>query len=308
VPRKGRFGRVCAVFLGLVLPLSADRAWALDKQGKAKGAQGHKEDGFAVSGAVSFGAALYNPSYAARPDNSGLALFRYALHLDVDLIGRKLSIPIDVNMFSDRTRKGGLVFAPTELDLIGGVASTWEAAGGSFDAGLRFEHDRALDRLGFTQSYADLRVRYVFDLAHWLPNLRRRLLGGNVTGWLGHGTFLFNPTYAARPDNSGLALFRYSTHAEVSFFEEHVALGADASFFTDRQKQHFTPSELDLTVEIIGRYAPWELHLAYERDMPTDRRGQTAGFVQDFVYVLASYAFDSNTSGSKQTTPVAPGP
>ena len=45
---------------------------------------------------------LYNPTYAARPDNTGLALFRYAAHFDFDLIGRRLSIPLDLNMFTDR--------------------------------------------------------------------------------------------------------------------------------------------------------------------------------------------------------------
>ena len=45
---------------------------------------------------------LYNPTYAARPDNTGLALMRYAGHRDVDLIGSRLSIPIDINTFTDR--------------------------------------------------------------------------------------------------------------------------------------------------------------------------------------------------------------
>jgi hypothetical protein len=48
------------------------------------------------------------------------------------------------------------------------------------------------------------------------------------------------------------------------------------------------PSELDTTYEVIGHVEPFEVHLAYERDMPIDRGGK----VQDFVYVLFVYGFD----------------
>ena len=58
------------------------------------------------------GTALYNPTYAARPDNTGHALMRYALHADVDLLGAKLSAPLDLNLFSDRDRRGALAFSP----------------------------------------------------------------------------------------------------------------------------------------------------------------------------------------------------
>jgi len=47
------------------------------------------------------------------------------------------------------------------------------------------------------------------------------------------------------------------------------------------------PSELDFTPEIIGRFSRYEVHLAYERDMPVDRDG----LVQHFLYLLASVSF-----------------
>src|SRR3954469_18130960 len=99
--------------LGIVTALLgfAPSAFALDKQGSAHGGQvggGSRE--FNISGAAMLGASLYNPTYAARPDNTGLALFRYALHFDIDLLGRLLSIPIDVNVLTDRERKKALVF------------------------------------------------------------------------------------------------------------------------------------------------------------------------------------------------------
>src|SRR6266487_3987662 len=94
-------------------------ASALDKQGSAHGGSIDEgpQDEFDVGGSASLGTSIYNRTYAARPDNTGLTLFRYAGHVDIDLLGRKLSIPLDVNMFTDRERSGLGIFAPTELDL-----------------------------------------------------------------------------------------------------------------------------------------------------------------------------------------------
>lgn len=278
-------------FFALVTARSRD-AHALDKQGAAHaGAGGADEkdakDAFHVSGSLILGAALYNPTYAGRPDNTGLALLRYAAHVDIDLIGQKLSIPLDLNFFTDRTRRGALVFSPSEGDIIGGLTSTWPALKGSIELGLRVEHDRPLDRAGFSQSYVDLRGRYLYSLAAHAPKVRDALWDGDVTGWVTLGTFLYNPTYAARPDNTGLALFRYALHSEVSLSKNRISFGVDTTFFTPREKS-VIPSELDLTVEVIGHLALFDMHLAYERDMPIDR----GGLVQHFVYVLAGYNFD----------------
>jgi hypothetical protein len=271
--------------------LTAVHASALDKQGAAHAGADAKEAAANkpnLSGSVLLGAALYNPSYAARPDNSGLALFRYALHADVDVIGQKLSFPLDVNLFTDSTRHGGLIFVPTEGDVIAGVTSTWPALKGSIELGLRFEHDRPLDRTGFSQTYVDFRGRYMYSLAAHLPKVRDMLGGGDLRGWATVGTFLFNPSYAARPDNTGLALFRYAAHSELSFWSDHVAVAVDSTYFTARERQHFVPTELDLTLELIGHYKSTELHIAYERDMPVG----SGGLVQQFVYMLAGYNFD----------------
>src|SRR5262245_22276845 len=93
-------------------------ARALDNQGSANGGQlGGPDSGFAVSGSLLFGAAVFNPTYAARPDNTGHALLRLAPHLDIDLIGSRLSIPIDINLFTDRDRPGAEKLLPSELDV-----------------------------------------------------------------------------------------------------------------------------------------------------------------------------------------------
>jgi hypothetical protein len=266
-------------------------AFALDKQGSAHGgdASGDDDDGFDLEGAVSFGTALYNPSYAARPDNTGLALFRYALHVDIDLVGRKLSVPVDLNMFTDREKHGAAIFAPTEFDVISGLTTTWEIAkGSSLEIGSRVEHDRAVDQGGSTQTYVDARTRLLYSLAKAWPTLGEDLHTGDVSGWFTLGVFAYNPTYFARPDNTGRALVRYNPHVELSLFDDLVSFGLDATFFTDRHANIILPSELDLTPEVIGHYKSVEVHIAYERDMPLDR----GGLVQNWIYALFSYNFD----------------
>jgi hypothetical protein len=281
----------------IVLLGAVSDAQALDKQGSAHGGQLEgATEGFDVEGAVVLGIALYNPSYAARPANTGLALFRYALHADFDLVGRRLSIPLDLNMFTDGTRSGLRKLIPSEGDVITGVTSTWRVGPGALESGLRVEHDRTLDSTAEerklvpdNQTYVDARVRYLYSLADAWPALGDRLWDGDVSGWLTLGWFAFNPTYAARPDNTGLALLRYGVHTELSVWKDHLSVGLDGTMFTDRRGTNpVAPSELDFTAEIIGRIPPFSVHLAYERDMPIDR----GGMVQQFVYTLFVYEFD----------------
>ncbi len=273
-------GRVTLTLL-IALP-----AAALDKQGGPREDGDGQASGFNVSGAVMLGAALYNPTYGARPDNTGLALFRYAGHLDVDILGPKLSIPIDVNVFTDRLRRGAEIFAPTEFDVIAGVTSTQDFGDLSMEEGLRVEHDRPVDEGTFTQTYVDARWRTIWKY------------GEHLHGWFTLGCFLFNPSYAARPDNTGLAFLRYGMHYEASFFRDLVSIGVDGTMFTDRTTNVVAPSELDLTAEVIVHFAPFELHVAYERDMPIDR----GGLVQHFVYLLAAWTFDLRLPATRAFT------
>lgn len=274
----------------LVLALAALPVHALDKQGSAHGGSVDGDSGgFNVSGALMLGVAPWNPSYAARPDNSGLTLFRYGAHLDVDLLGRLLSIPIDLSAFTDGTRPGAEAMAPSELDVIAGLTSTVNVGHGAAELGLRVEHDRPVDRGSFTQTYVDARARYLYSLAAYAPGLKDALHHGDVHGWVTLGGFFVNPSYAARPDNTGLALFRYALHTEVSAFDDLVSLGLDGTMFTDRTAPNpVAPSELDFTVDLILHLGAFEVHLAYERDVPVDR----GALVQQFVYLLGAWSFD----------------
>lgn len=180
------------------------------------------------------------------------------------------------------------MLAPTEFDVIAGVSSTWPVGPGALEVAARFEHDRPVDRPGFTQTYADVRGRYLYSLAQVFPKLREALKDGDVSGWATLGCFALNPSYAARPDNSGLAFLRLAAHAEVSLLRDLISFGLDGTFFTDRTTTWVVPTEMDLTTEVILHVDSLEVHLAYERDMPLDRRG----LVQHFVYVLCAVAFD----------------
>ncbi|HEX4341344.1 MAG TPA: hypothetical protein VH062_35795 [Polyangiaceae bacterium] len=303
-----RWWALTAAGISVLLSTSPD-ALALDKQGSAHGGDVSGADsGFDVTGSASLGVALYNPTYAARPDNTGHTLFRYVGHADIDLIGQRLSIPIDVNLFTDRDRHGGGKLIPSELDLIGGVTTTWGLGPGAIEFGVRAETDRNVDRGNYSQTYVDARTRYLYSLADQFPELGRAL-DGNVTGAATLGAFVVNPTYAARPDNSGLALLRYALHGEMAFLHSHAAVGLDGTMFTDRHHHPVAPSELDLTPELIARFDPFEVHLAYERDMPvSEPPGITATHtphVQHFVYVLASWSFDAYSPPAASAAPAS---
>ncbi|HET9954248.1 MAG TPA: hypothetical protein VFQ61_07080 [Polyangiaceae bacterium] len=275
----------CALALFFVsLPGSA---WALDKQGKPH-VFGAEEPDLNLAGALSFGPALFNPAYAARPDNTGKALMRYALHLDLELLGPRLTLPVDINTFTDRDRSGFKKLSPTELDLIAGVASTWPVGPGSLELSSHAEQDRALDRHVPIQTYVDVRSRYLCSASSIWTQRTRNPLRPDFSAAMTIGWFAYNPSYFARPDNTGRALLRYNPHLEFSLYDGALAVGLDATFFTDRKSSALLPSELDLTPELRGQFDRYELHLAYERDMPVDR----AGLVQHFAYALAVVNFD----------------
>lgn len=289
--------RLAPLSLAIAMAGTTSAALSLDKQGSAHGGNiGGESEGTNVSGSLMLGSAIYNPTYAARPNNTGHALFRYAAHADIDLIGSRLSIPIDVNMFTDRDQPGIAVMKPTEFDVIAGATSTWPLGPGAIEIGSRVEHDRPTDQDTLTQTYVDIRSRYLYSLARSWPDLARSAL--DVTGWVTLGAFALNPTYAARPDNSGKALLRYALHTELSLFDDLVSVGVDGTMFTDRETSAFRPSELDFTPEVILHVAPLELHLAYETDLPLDRSGLT----QTYAYALAAWTFDFRTENTQSGT------
>jgi hypothetical protein len=283
-------GTIARVVHGLLLLSWIAPARALDKQGAAHGGEVEgPSKGQEIGGSLLLGAALYNPSYAARPDNTGLALFRLAPHLDFDLIGHRLSIPLDLNFFTDRQLEGAEKLIPTELDVITGLTSTWGLfKAGAIELGARYERDMPLDQGDFSQSYVDTRAKLLVGLTDAHPAIGDFFAGNavNLSSTLGY--FAYNPTYAARPDNTGIALLRYAAHFDVFVPKAYLGLYLDTTFFSDKKAEHkLRPTELDLTVGVALRLDPFELSIAFERDMPLDR----GDYTQEMLFLYASWAF-----------------
>ncbi|MBI3809536.1 MAG: hypothetical protein HY284_03640 [Nitrospirae bacterium] len=94
--------------------------------------------------------------------------------------------------------------------------------------------------------------------------------------------FIHNPSFTARPDNTGLVKHRYLGHLELTPAWSSISLILDANFFTDKTRDEFRPSEWDQTVGLLYRYERWAGMLRYERDMPIDK----SGLVQAYAEVL----------------------
>ena len=107
---------------------------------------------------------------------------------------------------------------------------------------------------GYSQSYVDAYARLSYAYKRF-------------SGFAAIGGFLFNPTYAARPDNTGYALLRYVLHGELTLLP-WLVVRLDLNFFTDRCEFPLQPSELDLTSEIAVKWRGFELKLVGEADLP----------------------------------------
>lgn len=223
-----------------------------------------------------------NPTFAARPDNTGLVGLRYMLHLETDLYKQYLTFYTDQNFFSDRTN-GWIELS--EWD------GTYAFTGviDRFNWRLQYERDAPIDRSGLKQAYADAlvtgKVHSTQDFAWWrrlFPNQTLKMYGG--AGWLFH-----NSSYFARPDNTGRALFRYVGHADLNLYKEKVVLYGDVNFFTDRESGNkLRPSELDWIVGLALRWSGTELAIYHEQDQPLDG----GGLVQRYVAVQLRFSFD----------------
>lgn len=95
-------------------------------------------------------------------------------------------------------------------------------------------------------------------------------------------------SYAARPDNSGVALFRAGMNLRLNL-PVGFGVGGNMNMFTDRKANPCRPSELDLMPTLYWRYNNLEIQVIYERLMPVDSKG--AGLTQQFVQVLGVWYF-----------------
>lgn len=288
-------------------------AVALNKQSQRQSeADGtDKPPVFNLSGFIFAGGFLFNPTYAARPDNSGLALLRFGLHLDLDLYRRYLTLSYDENTFTDGAAESPNPIYPSEHDHIVGLLTNIDLP---HHLTLTLATHLEIDAIGFgpntayrqlhpdctpggrllppacfdphySQSYVDAYAR----IAYTRPRL---LLFAALGG------FLYNPSYAARPDNAGLALLRYVLHGEFIPLP-WLALRLDLNFFTDRDEFPLQPTELDTTTEVAVRWREFELRFIGEADLPVGayplaapHPSATPGLKQFYMATLLQWNFD----------------
>ena len=262
--------------------LAAGPARALDKQGSAHGGgiEGPTE-GSTPAAARRWACRSTTRPMRPAPTTRGLALFRYAGHADLDLIGRRLSIPIDVNMFTDRTAIGfGRKLLPSELDVIAGVTTTWRLGPGALEGGARFEVDTTLDHGGY-EARARVGQAEVRRRARALPLLAggdrardRAGAAGRRRAWLADAGLVRDQPHllrAPRQHRAGAVSLRRA-HGDLRRRRSPRAGPGRDDVHGQAGPNKFRPSELDFTPEFIGRFARYEVHLAYERDMPVDQR------------------------------------
>lgn len=273
---------------GMALLLVPPDALALEKYGrplpsmeKANG-NGRAAEESLFAGYLLTGVFAKNPSFAARPDNSGLVGLRHMLHLETDLYKQYLTFYTDQNFFSDRTN-GWIELS--EWD------GTYALTGvvGSMSWRLQYERDAPLDRRGLTQEYADVLVTAKFQAVQDLPTWRRLFPNQNLTAYAGGGWLFHNKNYFARPDNSGRALLRYVAHTDLDLYKNKVVIYGDINLFTDRNGgNQANPTELDWIIGLALRWRTSEVAVYYEQDQPLDRDG----LIQKYVAVQFRFSFD----------------
>jgi hypothetical protein len=272
--------------------MGARPAYALEKYGRPLPAleadkdgptpNGREEEESLIGGYFLSSAFVSNPSFTARPDNTGLVGLRHMLHLETDLFKQYLTVYTDQNFFSDRTN--GWIKLSEWDDTYGltGLVGHWGWR-------VQYERDKPLDRRGLQQLYADALVTYRFKAGQDWTWWKRLLPNQDLTAYAGPGWLFFNKSYFARPDNTGAALFRYVGHFDLDLYQERVILFGDVNMFTDRTaRSRIRPSELDWILGIAVRWRDYELSLYQESDQPLDR----GGLVQKYWAVQVRVAFD----------------
>ncbi len=283
--------------MALVVLAVAAPTWALNKQGARATDESESDPLLELSGYLFGGGFVFNPTYAARPGNSGLAALRFGLHLDADLFHRWITLSYDENTFTDAQDNP---VVPSEHDHIVGLLSTVRLPRNlSLTFAVHFEHDapgreasaayQAAHpgyQVGYSQSYVDGYARISFER-------------GPLTLFAALGGFLWNPSYAARPDNSGIAVFRYVLHGEYAPVR-WLALRLDLNSFSDRDEGWVVPTELDVVSTVALRWRGFELRLDGEADLNLGSYpaggphppSPTRGLNQFYLATLLQWNFD----------------
>jgi hypothetical protein len=279
---------ICFAALGWCAGLSS--AYGLEKYGRPLPSMEQPGDGSREAEETLFGGYLlvapfvYNPTFTARPDNTGLVGMRYMAHLEADLYKQYLTFYTDQNFFSDR-KNGWIELSEWDMTYaLTGLIDRWGWR-------IQYERDAPLDRSGLIQAYADVlgtgNLHAAEDFSWW----RRYFPHQNVNAYAGFGWLFHNSDYFARPDNTGRALFRYVAHIDIDLYKNRLVLYGDTNFFTDRELSNkVKPTELDWIVGLAFRFLDnYELSVYREQDRSLDKPGT---LIQEYWAVQLRYSFD----------------
>src|SRR5512139_2519907 len=102
----------------------------------------------------------------------------------------------------------------------------------------------------------------------------------------------YNPTFAARPDNTGLVGMRYMLHLETDLYKQYLTFYTDQNFFSDRTNGWIELSEWDGTYAFTGVVDHFSWRLQYERDAPLDRSGLKQAYADGLITAKLQSAQD----------------
>ena len=265
--------------------------WALEKYGRPLPSMEQPDDTAAreaeetlFGGYFLTAAFVSNPTFAARPDNTGLVGMRYMTHLETDLYKQYLTFYTDQNFFSDRT-DGWIKLSEWDMAYaLTGLIDRWGWR-------IQYERDAPLDRGGTKQIYGDSLLTGRFQATEDLPWWRQQFPNQNLNAYAGFGWLFHNSNYFARPDNTGRALFRYVAHFDADLYKNMVVFFGDFNMFTDRELNNkLSPTELDWIMGLAVRFKDdYEVSVYREQDRALDRPGT---LVQEYWAVQLRFAFD----------------
>ena len=200
---------------------SLGQAFALEKYGRPlpsmeePGEAARESEEGLFDGYLLTGGFVSNPSFAARPDNTGLVGLRHMMHLETHLYKEYLSFYTDQNFFSDRTT-GWIKLSEWDMTYaFTGLIDRWGWR-------IQYERDAPLDRGGIKQIYGDTLLTGRFQSAEDLSWWRQQFPDQNFIAYAGFGWLFHNSNYFARPDNTGRALFRYVAHFDADLYKNKV--------------------------------------------------------------------------------------
>ena len=275
-------------FAILLLLLQPVPGWALEKYGRPlpsmeQPTEAEREAEETLLGGYFLTAPfISNPTFAARPDNTGLVGMRHMLHVETDLYKQYLTFYTDQNFFSDR-RQGWIKLS--EWD------GTYAFTGviDHFGWRIQYERDSPLDKSGIKQAYGDALVTARYEAGEQSTWWKEHFPDQNLTAYAGPGWLFHNSNYFARPDNTGKALFRYVAHTDLDLYRNKAVLYADVNMFTDRQKGNkITPTEIDWIVGLALRWRDYEMSFYREEDRPVDQNT----LVQKYYALQFRMSFD----------------